>query len=1161
MLDADHDTDTLSLVQVGNRTTSGNFTYGLTRKCLDQVGQTYRKNKAAERKGALYRHFRHVTSYPIEHISEVLPALRDCLARFEADPTRNASLTLLYSPADFVPEGEFCERARKSFDAKRTQHLHTLDFDDMVAPDWLRGRAIEAHAEWLALEVLPEPWASTSFVAMFTGSHGTVHDKTDLYVPRLRLFFYTEPPLTPAQFKRHVVQLEHDMSAKGVRHVGKLLDTTIYSPERMIFVLPGQVVNGEGAAHTGERLAYYDGDTDLLKLIKQPEIYTETDQADDRSALAAGADDRLQERSLNLSTGEAGEYAGLNIDATLNRMVLDGKTNAGMLRIRWLIAREHYETDQREQRREAFDAVLPQIIEAFRQISPDPDELDRRLESEIGFEPSTGTLHCRLAYRDIEIAAAKVREQRGRFALVPVGRCESISSYAADAATDVTTLSQAASSERVRAELESDMFRTFNDVAKLAGDDRLCAVFQHAAGVGKSQAALTAAVAKALGAEQLYIIMAAPTRALAEQLHKRAKLAAYHWHRKRGLSKRDAALTVREAPIALKTSRKQHCLFERPGASDREMFGEAARQAERFGLNPIEMVCKACGHCDWPEVAGSWHQPKKGIGQLSIVTHADLVTTFKRNRKRQPHCIVIDEAFFGAIEAKTTASLTDLKNTKFLRARSMYSEADAAELLGRINANRKLLVKALSLAHGQVLRQHVGPLHSKLADFIDDEAEYRKRKTRLIRTSIKQGTPRHIALKQHGPDVAKSDAIRDICQVIWRSLSVAGRSEIWELYTHDDGAQVTARWLDNLPGKPSYVLLDGSLRDASEVDFVFGRNRPDMRFYSGELPTPHVNLYQFAGKFYGKSGFAGSAKHGNSNAANLANFVRLQSMLHRSVLLIAQNDVLANVADQLPNNVSTLNFGALRGKNEHVATPCLIMVGRPTVSPRELESIARIRHHNNAAAVEIAEHSASGRWLEGRHIVNTTTGPVEIGCERHTDPRAEVVRRMMADDDVQQGLARLRLADRTAETAPTVYYWGTADLGVQIQGLYNTEPTISVADMAQTIGLYFEQPRLMHQFYTGKYVKTYDLDGLTREKYSLGYQAAVSGRISNSDTPIGKTTLREGAYTTYRFKLVPRPGEQRQRWRTVIDVSGKSPDTVHALISRYIGPVGSFEYE
>lgn len=1147
-------TDTLSLVRVGNRSPSGDFWYGLTRKCLQETDDgTYKKNKAAERKHALFKHFSPVESFPIEHVADVEPALRESLKLFNENSGQNKSLTLLYSPADQHQPGAIVERTRASFDIQRTQHLHTLDFDDLVAPEWLRGRAIQAHAHWLASDILPAPWCDTSFVAMFTGSHGAKHDKTDLYVPRMRLFFFTEPPLTPAGFRKHVLALEKQMQDAGVRHVGSLLDTTIYSPERMIFILPGMVTNGSGVAWAGERICYHDNDVDELSL-------------EDRNENVVAIDDYRNGNAPNVTNKvEPGTYAGMDLDATFERMRTDSKTDLGMRRLRYLIAREYPDTNQRQQRRDAFTALLPRIVDTFKRINPDNEEVGRRLAETVGYDPASDYFHCRPAFADLERVAAKERERAGRFAIVPkVEIAPHIEEVGGNEPASIDIKQQ------IREHLEADMYRALNDVSELTDDSkRICAVFQHAAGVGKSQAALKAAIAKVFGAEQLYVIFAAPTKDLAKQLHKRARLAVFeHARDYHGMTARDAARYVQQTTqLALKTSRRENCIFEKPNVVDRENYGAAARNAEQFGLNPVELVCSACKQCDWADKCNSWHQPKKSVGQLSIVTHADLVTTFKRSRKRQPDVIIVDENFFGAIEASIDGTpTTDIANTKFLRAGSMYTEANHAELLTRIIDYRNQLRDALDKTDGQVLRGQVQHLGSIIQDALQAEDEYRKSKSKVIRQSIKRGVARHAAIKQHGPDIARSDTVRSIWQLMLRSLSVPGRKEIWELYTYTKNGtkKVGARWLDALPGRPSYILLDGSLKDTSEIDFVFGRkhDKIDFRFHDGKLPTPHVKAYQFVNKFYGKSSFTGQSTHGNSNAAQLSAFIRLQSYMHKRPLLICQNDVLANLKETLPANVSTLTFGSLRGKNEHRTADCLIMVGRPTLGPRDLERLARVRHHNNPRATEIKPHGRD--WLDGRHDVQTITGPATIAAERHDDIRAETARRQMADDENQQGLARLRIADRDETTAPTVYYFGCSNLGVHVQGLYNSLPIITAREMAGAVGLLFEQPHVTHWFYTGKQVDAHGLSGQDKREYAEIWAQALKWENPYRESHYkGFSHLRAEHVQQkqfYRFR-VTQSTSKRRRWYRVLDLFNRSGEEVRSLVERHLGRLTDWEAE
>jgi hypothetical protein len=667
----DEDAEVLTLVRIGKGSADeAHIIFGDARKPVVREGDVFKKPK--KKKPLLASTYKCVKHFEIADIADVEPAINEALSIFHnsKEPATDCALSFLYGTAPTQP-GQFGKRNRAGMiDAPR--RLHVIDIDDLVAPDRLRGKSIEAHAAWLCSEVLPEPWCDVSCVIMFTGSHGTEHQKTEKYVPKMRVFLMLDKPMAIERFGDHVEQLNEALCSNSqIRRIGDAVDVSIYDgPERMIFFLP-PAVDGDGTPFAGKRVAYIDGDMQELELDDASIPHKPAGRSrSKKSSGGAGA------RDENCVT------SGLDIDQCRQVMRETGHTHRPMRRIRWLIAASALH-DGPGARKQYLTELAPRLIEDFRAIDPDPDQVNRRIAEEIG--GSLDHLTYDVALHDIESRCVpKLRMQLGTPNMpYPEQPKPTPPNWLAEPSARAET-NEISSEHREMpiAEIRERLTDKISRVA-LAAIDRSWSVYSDDAcagkaaadwiefrvppGSGKSRSALEAVAMMKLPGDHMYIwqrhrvLYLCHDKDNAKQRLREFKRILCQVLRRDGLSEGEADELVKLHSRRWQ-SRPEQCAIERDNKDS--PIVKACYSVEKRGQSPLHVCEQRCEL--FKSKTCEYHIAKndKSPGVI-FATHARIATSLQGwgpDDERGPIITFIDESFLNTITSghKTQHPITRL---------------------------------------------------------------------------------------------------------------------------------------------------------------------------------------------------------------------------------------------------------------------------------------------------------------------------------------------------------------------------------------------------------------------------------------------------------------------------------------------------------------------
>jgi putative DNA primase/helicase len=158
-----------------------------------------------------------------------------------------------------------------------------------------------------------------------------------------------------------------------------------------------------------------------------------------------------------------------------------------------------------------------------------------------------------------------------------------------------------------------------------------------------------------------------------------------------------------------------------------------------------------------------------------------------------------------------------------------------------------------------------------------------------------------------------------------------------------------------------------------------------------------------------------ASRHNNVERLRRLIEVRAYDARPGTILVVCQEAVEIALGDDLPDNVSTVHFNALKGMNTWSDATVVMVVGRTEPSPADVEGIARALFGAEVAEVEPDEkgHIRYPRVVRGIRMRDGTGRPVE--GNHHPDARGEAVRWGICEAELVQAIGRGRGVNRTAE--------------------------------------------------------------------------------------------------------------------------------------------------
>ncbi len=173
----------------------------------------------------------------------------------------------------------------------------------------------------------------------------------------------------------------------------------------------------------------------------------------------------------------------------------------------------------------------------------------------------------------------------------------------------------------------------------------------------------------------------------------------------------------------------------------------------------------------------------------------------------------------------------------------------------------------------------------------------------------------------------------------------------------------------------------------------------------------HVHVRQVTGApvSMGALGVGEKAKPHPRNERDILRYIAQRAALIAPARLgvISYLGLEERLAGQAPANVSWMHFGATSGLNDFETVAGLIVIGRWWLPPDKIEARASV-----FAGYPVKPIGEFYRKRTGG--IRMTEGPaIAASVERHPDPFAEAVRRGVTEDELEQGIGRLRPHRRT----------------------------------------------------------------------------------------------------------------------------------------------------
>lgn len=891
-------------------------------------------------------------------------------------------------------------------------------------------------------------WLIADFTMHLSSSHGLA----DRHTLRAHIDWCLKEPLTLAQQKR----IAEHVNAQSMEHgFGRIVDTVIYDPARLIFTAPPRLfkrewIPGKGIVATDmaaphvQRVRYVHRGDPVIEPQGELRRVIETD----------GKIAKVKSLSLKLPETKKPGAAATKLEPGNVYQAIRARIYMTALR-----TPEHRAAAAIEKLRVKLTAE----IEAL----PDTDgsSLARRLRHIAPAEMQ----------RSWEAALAKRRPWHEGEARPAKAR------HAPDAARMVL---QRMVLEDFEHAIEAH--KGFTDEDALLQPPVIHTLYRVPPGVGKTHAALAAVRHQHITTGRVSYL--APTNALSQEAAARRRLS---------LPADDYSQTL-----------VRHHQGRRAEGMCMDAHHDAlARTFEDAGRSPVKAVCGVCPKRD----ACRWYaqHQDKGAG-LVFGQHAHATTSLAKLRPDTdgaPTFGVIDESMIGTLlqEQQLARKLTTLRAATsrtairnragdLIRGATTDLVAARTALLDALASctGKRVPPSAVTYLNGTVRITRNGDtiVRTRLEDALHMEREA----SRAADTAMQQAVTAHkeaiarghkgahqlTQLRRASGSIKVSRWFTDAYRAIQASLSIPDRPHVFGLALRGRGNQrkIALHLRADLPaifGSRHFVWLDGTA-NPDIWRACFGRLPIEARVVDIPVQPGAYRLTQYPDRAYSKAMFLGSKDPSNSqsNLSKLRRFITSKALEHRhkahdchlsqqkiDVLVVAALPIERALRSlSLPPNVAITHFNALRGLDAYRHVPCAIVVGRSLPQQDQLEAMTEALHYDDPAVTTI--QSSNGKPTFGRRTIALTSTTVSIPAEIHPDTRVESLRQQLVDAEVQQALMRLRLFDRTPQTEADIHVFGQADLGIPVHTLKDwADAERSDMELVLSSGVFTRSPDLI----------------------------------------------------------------------------------------------------
>jgi hypothetical protein len=216
-----------------------------------------------------------------------------------------------------------------------------------------------------------------------------------------------------------------------------------------------------------------------------------------------------------------------------------------------------------------------------------------------------------------------------------------------------------------------------------------------------------------------------------------------------------------------------------------------------------------------------------------------------------------------------------------------------------------------------------------------------------------------------------------------------------------------------VPGEHAAVLLLDASADLAINRRLFGDT---LREVDARIER-RAEVVQVRGKSFSRTSLIGTNKSGarevgrdgKASAARLrGDVLAIARSLHgggERVFLALPKPVEEILDPELPADVATAHFGALRGKNEFADCSVAVVVGRDEPPAHAVEDMARALWATDPTPLDLP--GAYRRGQRGRRMRDGSGEAEHVSL--HPDPRAQAVLEQFREREVEQAVDRLRL--------------------------------------------------------------------------------------------------------------------------------------------------------
>ena len=489
--------------------------------------------------------------------------------------------------------------------------------------------------------------------------------------------------------------------------------------------------------------------------------------------------------------------------------------------------------------------------------------------------------------------------------------------------------------------------------------------------------------------------------------------------------------------------------FEKVCYNDKALA--AHDQVVELGLSLAGTLCRGCPHsrdCLYPTM----HADKSS--GLIVAQHAHLPTTVAKLHSADSEGAydvnIIDESFHttflrprfpqGIAIRKLRSATAVVKGSSFYKTVDLIAyRDDALAALGTANEHGMVPIRSFNAFKRtvKIVREDRTISRPAIQDAINSE--------RALLTDLRQEAAELFEKVAEGIDVkdqliALTETVRasemflEIYNCVNGSIQAERAGHVFGLRIK--GARVLAAYRRPLPDavRQRYMICTDGTANEEVFKAVIGDAVEYERYTVHSMPQ-HYTLYQYLDRPFGKTKLVqGNPDDPRSTIGVLRNFIRSKAETKKRVLVVAQKSVLeVLVKAGLNSNVSVLNFGALRGIDKYRDYECAIIIGRNMPNMKDLEYLAEALHYDNPDVQDIERSRDFTRVPATFNLRGNELGKsVRIMAESHPDKHVRALVDQIVTAEIQQAVARLRLFDRTEETAAELHVFGQCDTGLSI---------------------------------------------------------------------------------------------------------------------------------